>query len=126
MDLTLREAIDNARKKWRSHPEYYPIVLEASELFEKGEEEEARDKLLILPTVAQLLDMLVERLKGKPVYKTLKKISRGDINSEYEEMKGWFSLGTHIAIELEKDHYEYSMLLPLLYERLGRLVDVCK
>jgi hypothetical protein len=126
MDLTLRETIDKAQKYFRSNPKYYPIARTAADLFEQGKEQECLDEMKKLPNEAMLLDKLVEKLKGKPVYKTLKKISCGSIDSDYEEMKGWFSLGTHIAIELERGVYEYGLLLPMLYEKIGRLVDACQ
>jgi len=80
----------------------------------------------VLTGEEELLDALIEKLKDKPVYKTLKKIAKGKIGSVYEELKGWFSLGTHVAIELEHGHVEYLLILDMVHRKLSGLVNEVK
>lgn len=75
-----------------------------------------------LKTKDELFKELLERLKGKPVEKTLQRIYKGKTDNIYETLKGLFSLGTHIAIECEKGSYEYRVLLRDLYVRIGDLL----
>jgi len=75
-----------------------------------------------LPTREQLLEGLIEKLKEKPVYKTLRKISDNKTDNVWETLKGLFSLGTHICIELEKGNLEYRGILCDVYEKIGRIL----
>lgn len=73
----------------------------------------------------QMLQSLVEKLKGKPVYKTLKKISAGKCKSKVEEAVGIASLTVHCLIEMKgksKQAKEYRKLVANLYEKLGVLI----
>jgi hypothetical protein len=75
-----------------------------------------------LPTSEQLLVRLVDKLKDKPVYKTLKLIAESRVDSDEVRLKGLFSLGTHTMIEIEQGGKEYRALLPLIYEKIGEVV----
>ena len=102
-------------------PRYRRIVEEAVELFESGQLIECKRKLDKLPTRSALLSKLVEKLKGKSVYKTLRKIEEGKADNNLVTAKGLSSLLTHTLIEQEK-HPEYRMLVPVLIEKLNEVV----
>lgn len=96
----------------------------ARELYEsylRGE-----DVKIDLPDEKELLEEIVSKLKKKPVYKTLKKIVEGKIeDTDPDYMKGLFSLGTHICIEMSKGKTRYGILLEKVYHRLGNLIYNC-
>ncbi len=69
-----------------------------------------------------LLATLVESLKGKSVYKTLKALSEGKVEDDAVALKGLFSLGTHVAIEVEHGRKEYRTLLPSIVEKIEQLI----
>jgi len=73
------------------------------------------------PTSESLFTKLIEKLKDKSVYKTLKKITESQGEDE-STLKGLFSLGTHVAIEIEHGSKEYGILLPIIHERIGKIV----
>lgn len=74
-----------------------------------------------LPTEIQLLEALVEKLRGKSVFNNLKKIIRGESVDPVNHAIGISSLITHVLIEC-KNNKEYKMLLPDLYTKLGKLI----
>jgi len=121
MNLTLLEKLRKARRFFRSS-EYLSILVKAEEYYLKGQEAKVFEELTKLPSEKELLDKLINKLKFKPVYKTLKKIARGEVLLVGQELKGWFSLGAHIAIEMEKGRAEYGLLLPLVYNKIGQLL----
>jgi len=104
-----------------SNTRYQTTVEKAWETYNSGNTATAENLLNTLPTKEMLLRALVEKLKGKPVYKTFKRISEGKVDDPIQAMKGLFSLGTHVLIECEKK-LEYRMLLPMLHERIGELM----
>jgi len=121
--MILRQRITIAERYYGGNPEYAPVVRSARWLFEKQEKLRAEEMLHALPTEQELLEELVEILKDKPVYKTLRRISKGTARNVYEEMKGLFSLGTHISIELEQGRREYGILLETVHRRLRHLLQ---
>jgi hypothetical protein len=68
-----------------------------------------------------LLRRLEDQLRGKPVWKTLKAVRAGKA-TQWEAAKGLFSLGTHVAIELEQGREEYRAVLVDVYEQLGTIL----
>lgn len=72
----------------------------------------------------ELMNRLLEKLRGKPVYNTLRKISDGRITSGPKALKGLFSLGTHIAIEVDQGNLEYRTLMPIVCRRIESLLTV--
>jgi hypothetical protein len=70
-----------------------------------------------------LLATLVESLKGKSVYKTLKALSEGKVEDSAVALKGLFSLGTHVAIEVEHGRKEYRTLLPFVVEKINHILE---
>lgn len=101
--------------------QYAPFVKRARCLLDEGREAAAKDVLSQLPTEKELLEDIVNKLKDKPVHKTLKRGLKENAN-DVKFLKGLFSLGTHIVIECEKGNSEYKMLLPTLYSRIGALL----
>ena len=94
------------------------IIDEALEFFHERKMKEMQAKLDELPSQEDLLAELLEKLKGKSVHKTLKKVLEGKSDNVFTELKGLFSLGTHIAIECEKDS-RFGILLPMVYEKIS-------
>ena len=75
-----------------------------------------------LPSTGVLLERLVEKLKGKSVSKTLRKIQEGKTEDNLITAKGLSSLLTHIFIECEKGNTEYRILVPSIIEKLNEVV----
>lgn len=73
-------------------------------------------------TEAELLQVLEDKLNGKPIHKTLKKIRKGTVESKSELLKGLFSLGTHAAIEVQSGHVEYVYIMKRIHEKIGELL----
>jgi hypothetical protein len=73
-------------------------------------------------TEDQLLFELEEKLNGKPIYSTLKKVRRGTVESKAQLLKGLFSLGTHAMIEVEKGNTVYSYIARRIHEKIGKLL----
>jgi hypothetical protein len=90
--------------------------------FLQCEYEEVEKELAKLPTEEQLLNELVLKLKNKSVFKTIVQIQEGKVKHNATYMKALFSLGTHAAIEIEKGHAEYRMLVTRIYEKIGEVV----
>jgi hypothetical protein len=76
-----------------------------------------------LPTDVQLLEELMEKLKGKSVFTNLRKILRGDEINEIDRKIALSSLYTHLCIELKKGNLEYQRLCE---DTLSKLVIINK
>ena len=100
--------------------EYLIPALEAC--VEASQYAEAEKLIEQFPTTGQLLNTLIESLKGKSAYRTLKRIAENKVKDNAEMLKGLFSLGTHISIEVNKGNKEYSSLYPLVYEKIGKIL----
>lgn len=109
-------------EKYMLESQYHPHVYRARMLFEEGNFEECGRVLDSLPSEKQLLDSLVAKLEGKSVHRTLVKIARNECKSNFELLKGLYSLSTHVIIEAEQGHREYLLLLPQLYTRIGEVM----
>lgn len=109
-------------EKFFTNPEYQSTVKEAVNAYWAGELIRCSKLLDKLPTAEQLLDALVEKLKGKSVYKTIRHIQEGNGGSRLTNMKAISSLMTHALIEMESGKPEYGLLIPIIYERLGKMV----
>ena len=101
--------------------QYAYLIPAVEACVDAGQYVEAEKLLNRFPTKKELLDTLTEKLKGKSVYRTLKRISENKEDSSVM-LKGLFSLGTHISIEVEKGNKEYRALYPLIYEKIGKLL----
>jgi len=98
------------------------IVNLARELFERGQFDLCEKELERLPTDAELLEKLVEKLKGKSVHKTLKQMQEGRVENNLLTAKGLSSLLTHILIECEHGNNEYKILIPNVIEKLNEII----
>jgi hypothetical protein len=93
--------------------------------FDSGKKDTLERDMLVKVTESnenQLMKNLLEKLRGKSVYRTLKVISEKNIDSGPVALKGLFSLGTHIAIEMEQGNTEYQKLLPSLCNRIRSIL----
>ena len=74
------------------------------------------------PTKGQVVDSLIEKLKDKSVYKTLKKILDGSVTDRASCLKCLFSLGTHAAIEVEHGNCQYELVMVDVYDKISKLL----
>lgn len=79
----------------------------------------AASTLAQIPSCECLLEQLLEKLKGKSVYTTLRLMESGKCVNPYTALKGLLSLATHTCIELEKGNAPYALLLKRIHERIG-------
>lgn len=118
-DMDLLSRLLEAEKNFK-HTRFERVVAEAMTAFEAGKP--VCRHFNKLPTKAELLRELIESLKGKSVYKTLRLINEGKSVEKELELKGLSSLFTHIVIECQRGRKEFRQLLPLVYERIGVLI----
>ncbi len=95
-------------------PSITAVINRAIYLLNEGQISEALEEIKKVPTSEVLLSNLLDKLKHKSVYKTVKNIH--DV-SDVRKLIGYSSLITHVAIECEQGNLEYAMLLPHLLER---------
>lgn len=110
-------------KKYFTKKEYADTVELAEELFERGQFDLCEKQLEKLPGNVELLGRLVEKLKGKSVYKSLKLIQEGKaVENSLTTAKGLSSLLTHIIIECEHGNNEYKVLISNIIEKLNEII----
>lgn len=97
--------------------QYDNIVIEASQLHRAGKLSECLEKLRELPTQSQLLKRLIEKLRGKSVYKTLKRLRNGQDERGVLEAIAVTSLLTHVLLEIKAGHGEYRRLAISILEK---------
>lgn len=107
---------------FKNNPKYRETIKEAYRLHSKGLNEEALKVLSNLPSDQQLFNNLAEKLKDKPVYKTLKQLSEGKITDKYRKIIGLASMMTHTAIECEQGNKEYEVLFESIFSKLYELI----
>lgn len=100
---------------------YVETVKKLVEAFSSVNNEEFDSLYELLPTNIELLDSILEKVKGKKVFNTLKKTVFESVEDETEALIGLSSLMTHVVIEC-KTNREYRALLPDLYVKLGALI----
>lgn len=120
MNSKLWNRIVEARKYF-TKKEYTAIVERAVYLFQTHQNGLCEKELEKLPSRVELLQQLVEKLKGKSVAKTLKQIQEGKVGNDFVTLKGLLSLGVHLVIECEQGNTEYRILLPNLLEKIGEI-----
>ena len=109
--------------KYFDNSSYSAAVEELKAAYEKEDLSKCTVLLHSFPTRQMLLLELLEKLKGKPIYDTLKEIDSGKIpDGSISQLKGLFSLGTHISIEIEQGQRHYAILLPKLMESINHLI----
>ena len=102
--------------------EFEKCVKRSWALYENNQTSEAEIELQKLPTKEQLLSRLMEKLKGKRVFQTLRQIDEGKTEDKEDFLKAMFSLGTHVIIECQQGNKEYRILLPIIQEQIGELI----
>lgn len=100
---------------------YSQYVNEAEVHFNSGNNKLFEQAIKNIPSDSELFKSLIEKLKGKSVYKTLKLVESKSAN-DITKLKALFSLGTHATIEIEKGNIEYKALLPRIYEKIATIV----
>jgi len=118
LDMDLLSRLLEAEVNFK-HTRFERVVVEAMQAFEDGKSLDRHFNQL--PTKAELLRELIESLKGKSVYKTLRLINEGKTVEKEVELKGLSSLFTHIVIECQS-RKEFRQLLPLVHDRIGVLM----
>ena len=108
-------------EKYFKKTKFSETVKKAQRAYYDGLTEEANGFLDELPTTFNMLEALMKELKGKSVYKTLKKIIEGTVENNWESLKGLCSLCTHIAIECERGNTEYAMLLDEVMSKISEI-----
>lgn len=107
--------------KYFTKKKYSNVVARAANFFNMGRFDLCEKELKKLPSNAQLLESLVKKLKGKSVYKTLKKLQEGKVGDDLLTAKGLSSLLTHVIIEITKGNNEYKVLVPNILEKLSEI-----
>ena len=103
--------------------QYKSVMEMAHTLFNSAQYDLCERTLEGLPTRADLLASMMEKLKGKSAYKTLRKIQEGKVSEEsFETLKGLSSLMTHVAISCEQGETRYKRLLPYIAEKIDELI----
>ena len=108
-------------EKYFTKKKYTETVKRAKELFECGKFATCEKELESLPSNGELLERLVDKLKDKHLYKTLRKIE-GKVGNDLLTAKALSSLLTHIIIEVEQGNNEYKVLIPGVIEKLNEII----
>lgn len=119
--VILQDKVNFYTRMYSGSP-YQPFVDRMNQLFKENNIEGTKAVFSAFPTESELFGSLVEKLKDKPVYKTLKKIVKEQTNNPHEMLKGLFSLGTHILIEAEQGRPYYKILLPKIHQQISALL----
>lgn len=70
-----------------------------------------------------LVNALLETVKNKSVYTTLRNMLTGKNTDIFYSLKGLNSLSVHICIELEKGNLEYLPVLLDVYDKIKVLMS---
>lgn len=108
-------------ERYLTSDKYKKSINEAASLIDRGLFDSAFDVLCKLPTIESLTDDLVNKLKGKSVYKTIKMIMCENKVDDITMAKGISSLITHAIIEMNNSP-EYLAVIKVLIERLNSIV----
>lgn len=98
---------------------YEKLLQETNQAYLKNDFKRLDELMEKFPTEQQLLGMLVEKLKGKSVYTTLRKILEGKVKNQAALSKGLSSLLTHTLVEIEQGNPEYKLLMEDLVKKLN-------
>jgi len=119
--LPVVDRLEYAERYFSCSPDHVKSIREARRLFDYSAFAACAKELEKIPTVDQLMERLVERLKGKSVYKTVNRIIKEGNVDPIDRIKGLSSLLTHAAIEMH-DNPEYAAVTKVILERLNSLV----
>ena len=96
---------------------YNTVLTEASQLYAVGKLSACLEKLKELPNENQLLKELMEKLKGKSVHTTLRRLAKGHGVGGVTEAVAMTSLLTHALLEIKAGHFEYRKLAISILEK---------
>lgn len=99
------------------------ILVEAERRMITGDYDGAYAILEDLLDKKALIEKISVHLNGKPVEKTFRRVLAGETKNSYEILKGIFSLGCHVCIELEKGHMEYRWLLSEVMSNIYKVME---
>jgi 2-polyprenyl-3-methyl-5-hydroxy-6-metoxy-1,4-benzoquinol methylase len=124
MKTNQKEALSKIKEMYSTlqHPNFRHVLTESLDKYNKGDYTSCLEILSKVPNKEVIFENLVNRLKGKSVHSTLKKLASDKGVPVLTELKACLSLGTHIIIDCEQGKTESSVLLPELYERIGKLI----
>ena len=100
---------------------YDSLVDEAVDAYNASDEARLNEVVAKIPTDIQLMDMMLEKIKDKSVFKNLKKTLGDKTQNVNDAVIGVSSLITHVVIEC-KENREFRALLPDLYNKRGELI----
>jgi len=106
-------------EKYFLKSKFASVVIEANSLYACGMDYHAEELLNKLPDEKAMLAALVEKLKGKSVWKGLKNLEETQ-NQGLEALIAWSSLHTHCLLEM-KESPEYLLLADQVLETINRL-----
>jgi len=101
--------------------QYEPLVEEAAAAYVREDYKKIDEVISKLPNDIQLLEILVNKLRGKSVHTNITKLLEGKDQSTEQAAISTSSLITHCVIEC-KENKEFKRLLPDLYTKLGILI----
>ena len=107
-------------EKYFNYDHYKEDVAKVIRAYDSNDE--ALEKLCeAFPTLKDLLRDLLFKLRGKSIYKNLKKVVDGGEVTLERRLIGLSSLATHAFIEAEKGRKEYIMIADHAYNVWGRI-----
>lgn len=120
--MEILEHLQYAERYFPKSPEFRKTVESARRLFDTGAYNSCELVLKRIPTVGELTERLISKLRGKSVYKSVKVLLREDRDQDpLLKVKASSSLLTHAAIEA-KTRPEYVVVMKTLLEALNSLV----
>lgn len=121
INLILIRKLATAENYFSASKEFRGIVHEARRLYDLHRYDQCSKELSKLPDENALIGQLIERLRGKSVYKTLKRMIEDKDVDPMIRAKGLSSLLTHVIIEMDK-RPEYSLVARAVIERLNSVI----
>ena len=109
-------------EKYFTRDKFRTQVALARKMFATNSFKSCEAIVLTFPTTESLLSKLMEKLKGKSIFRTLKKIHENKDVGALVKLKGFSSLITHTIIEMEHGKTDYGLLLPMLLEKEQELL----
>lgn len=122
VDTSIQPGYISNLKRCFDGTRYSYLIRQIDKAYAEGDSKKLSDCISQLPNEETMLAELIEKLKGKSVYKTLKRVMYNKTPS-YVALKAMLSLATHIVIEIEKGRGEYCLLLESVFARCAALME---
>ncbi len=120
-ELNLDERVDQI-EKYFNYDHYKEDVNKVVVALDNGDTDKVTELCETFPTLRDLLRDLLFKLRGKSIYKNLKKVISGSKDVTLErKLIGLSSLATHAFIEAEKGRREYIMIADYAYNVWGKI-----